>query len=103
MTHKKSRTKKPNSKKKTSKPTVAKQPLLDLKNVPIVDFTYGQFKAVSSVVSNSRVMWLIDDLKERLAQGYVFNKWEIDAMDELIQEFNTLYKSPLAKAMREEN
>lgn len=98
VTHKKSRTKKKSSKKSVA----TKQQLVDVRNVPVHDFTYKQLVEASNAYSSCRVLWLISDMMERMKQGYTLNKHEIEAMDELTKEFNTLYKSPLAKAMREE-
>lgn len=67
----------------------------------MTDLTLDEAIAVSDAVATS-CMWQIRNTLDYLQSGkYTLNKWEIEAMDNLIREYNLKYKSPLAKALSE--
>lgn len=100
MTHKKSRTKK--KKVVSRKNKLPERTTVDMTKTPVSEFTYEQILEANNILNSSRTLWQVNDILSAMKRGYVLSKYEIQALNQLLEEFNTLYNSPLAQAMKEE-
>lgn len=67
----------------------------------VTDLTFDEIRSVQSILWQSRLMHVLGDLMDEFKNGTVLNKWEIQAMEEIIKQYNIQYKSPLALALSE--
>lgn len=98
VTHRKSKTGKPvtDIKRATTKPKKVEVIYTDNDSM-----TYSHMKHALDTYYRSNYFHNLDTVKERLDSGIPMSKLEQDCMDLIIEKYNLLYKSSLAKVMQE--